>query len=142
MHTFPALYIHIVFSTSARRGLISDHIRPDLHAYLGGILRNIGVTALAIGGTTDHVHLLVDMKPDLSVADLVRLAKCNSSKWITESTGRWFAWQRGYGAFSVSRSSLPAVARYVREQDKHHHGRSSDEEWNALLSRHGILPPA
>jgi putative transposase len=141
-HTFTALYVHIVFSTSGRRSLIPDPIRGSLHAYIGGIMRNVGATAIAVGGTADHVHLLVEMKPSLSVADLVRLAKCNSSSWLAEKSGGWFAWQRGYAAFSVSRSLLPSVVRYVNNQEKHHRRRGGEEEWNAFLKRHGILPPA
>lgn len=139
-HTFTSLLTHVVFSTSERRPFISDEIRPDLHAYLGGILRNLRAAPIAIGGTSDHVHLMVRLPSDLALADCLRVLKANSSRWIKE---RWperrpFSWQGGYGAFSVSESSREAVIRYIQDQEQHHRRISFQDEFLALLKKHGV----
>ena len=87
----------------------------------------------------DHAHLVIRMPARLAVADTVRMVKANSTKWMNETvkTSK-FAWQRGYGAFSVSQSALPVVLEYVRSQKRHHHKRSFDEELAILLTRHEI----
>ena len=105
-HTYTSLLIHVIFSTSGRAPLLTDAMRLDLHAYLGGILREMDAVPIAIGGTADHVHLLIRLPANLALADCLRIVKTNSSRWVKE---RWpqqrkFAWQGGYGAFSVSES--------------------------------------
>ena len=94
-HTFTSLLTHIVFSTHLRAPLISDAIRADLHSYLGGILRELHATPIAIGGTPDHVHLLTRLPADLAVADCRRVIKTNSSRWVKEKwpERRSFGWQ-------------------------------------------------
>jgi putative transposase len=139
-HTFTTLLTHIVFSTSGRAPFLPDAIRPDVHAYLGGILREMHAAPIAIGGTADHVHLLTRMPADLAVADCLRVVKTNSSRWVHE---RWlerrsFAWQRGYGAFSVSESNRDAVIRYIEDQAQHHQRLSFQDELVALLKRHHV----
>lgn len=139
-HTFTNLLTHIVFSTSERRPLLVDEVRSDMHAYLGGILRELSGMALAIGGTKDHVHLLVRFPADRPIADCVRVLKANSSRWVKE---RWpehrlFSWQRGYGAFSVSESNRIAVARYIADQMRHHYRLTFQDEFLALLKRHQV----
>jgi REP element-mobilizing transposase RayT len=139
-HTFTDLVTHAVFSTSERAPFLSDAIRPDVHAYIGGILRELCATPIAIGGTSDHIHLLFRLPADKSVADCLRIVKTNSSRWIKEkwSDQRTFAWQRGYGAFSVSRSNRVAVIRYVQDQARHHMRLSFRDEFVALLNKHGV----
>jgi putative transposase len=138
-HTFTDLLIHVVFSTSERRPFLSDAIRADLHAYIGGILREMEAPSIAIGGTTDHVHLLTRLPAHLAIADCLRVLKTNSSRWVKE---RWpekhlFAWQSGYGAFSVSESNRGSVIRYIGDQERHHQRVSYQGEFLALLKRHG-----
>ena len=103
-HTFTCLFTHVVFSTKDRKPLIADQCRPRLYAYLGGIARNHKARALTVGGTADHVHLLLSFSPSLCVADAVRTLKSNSSGWVHDTwpSRRDFAWQTGYGAFNVS----------------------------------------
>lgn len=139
-HSFTNLLVHAVFSTSERRPFLADSMRSDIHAYLGGILREIHATPIEIGGTADHVHILMRMPADLSIADSLRVAKTNSSRWIKRKwpPRRLFAWQGGYGAFSVSESSRNAVIRYIRNQEQHHHKISFQDEFLALLKKHGI----
>jgi REP element-mobilizing transposase RayT len=134
-HTFTNLLVHVVFSTHERAPLIADAIRSDLHAYLGGILRELRAAPIMIGGTADHVHLLTRLPAELAVADGLRTIKANSSRWVKE---RWperrlFAWQSGYGAFSVSESNEAGVIRYIQSQDEHHRKLSFQDEFVAML---------
>ena len=138
--TFTKLIYHIIFSTKRREPLISAGLRNDLCAYIGGIVRAQKSLLVEIGGMPDHLHMVVRTRPDLSVAELVRLVKANSSKWVNErpdSIGR-FAWQEGYGAFSVSSSQLAGVCEYVRNQAEHHRTRTFQEEYVEFLRRHEI----
>ncbi|MGB6729245.1 MAG: IS200/IS605 family transposase [Terracidiphilus sp.] len=139
-HTFTDLLTHVVFSTSERIPYLSDTIRPDVHAYIGGILRELRATPIAIGGTSDHVHLLVGLSAEMAVADCLRVVKTNSSRWLKEKwpERRAFSWQRGYGAFSVSESNRGAVIRYIRDQARHHQRISFHDEFIALLKNHGV----
>jgi len=136
-HTATNLLIHLVFSTKDRVPLITTEVESDLHAYLGGITRELGSTALCMNGTPDHVHLLLRLLATQSVSDLTRLIKTNSSRWLHE---RWpghrlFAWQTGYGAFTVSESSVAAVREYISNQREHHKKRSFQEEFLSLLRK-------
>ena len=139
-HTVTNLLTHTVFSTRGRAPLIADIIRDDLHAYLGGILRELRAVPIAIGGTTDHVHVLARLPADLAVADCLRILKTNSSRWVKEKCPerRSFSWQGGYGAFSVSESSRSKVIRYIQEQARHHRRISFQDEFLALLQKHGV----
>ena len=95
---------------------------------------------LEVGGMPDHVHLVARFRADLAVADMMRVIKANSSKWVNERASRAvdFAWQTGYGAFTVSGSQLPVVRRYVQRQEEHHRKRTFQEEFVAFLKKHGI----
>ena len=138
-HTFSNLLIHVIFGTKERRPTVTDTMRPRLYEYLGGIMRKEIGTALAIGGTADHVHLLLVIKPEAAVAHAVQRLKSLSSGWAhrTFPAERLFAWQEGYGAFSVSPSNQDAVIEYIFGQVEHHKKLSFDEEFLAFLKRHG-----
>ena len=136
-HSFSRNHLHVIFSTRERRKMIPREWQPRLWAYLAGICKNHGMIALAVGGTQDHVHLLFHLPPRLALAKAVLLLKSNSSKWMGER-GREFSWQEGYGAFSVSSSNLSAVMRYVQNQEAHHRKISFEEEFRAILKRHGV----
>jgi len=115
-------------------------MQSDLHAYLGGIIREIGGVALCINGMADHVHILVRMPSTHSIADVARLVKTNSSRWVHE---RWpkfrnFEWQAGYGAFSVSESGIDAVRAYILHQQQHHASRSFKEEFVVFLKKNHL----
>ncbi len=112
-------------------------IRPDLFAYMGGIVREIGGVARIINGTEDHVHMLMSLAPDMAVSECLRVVKTNSSRWLHGSFPS-FAWQTGYGAFSVSTSNEKQVIKYIREQERHHRRMTFQEEFIALLRKHGI----
>lgn len=139
-HTSTNLLVHFIFSTKERAPLIASEIEPDLRAYLGGIIRELGGVALAINGTVDHVHLIVRIPAAQSVADRACVIKTNSSRWVHE---RWperkeFAWQTGYGAFSVSESGMDAVRDYISGQREHHKERSFQEEFLTFLRKNNI----
>jgi putative transposase len=136
-HTYTKNHIHIVFSTRAREKLISKEIQPKLWSYLAGICRKTNIMALAIGGIEDHVHALVELPPTMAVSKAVNLLKSNSSRWMKEQ-GLKFAWQEGFGAFSVSASNIPAVKKYVLNQVIHHRRMTFEEEFIAFLKKHQI----
>jgi putative transposase len=141
--TYSSLLYHIIFSTKHREPLITPALREELYLYVAGILRGQDGLALEIGGMPDHLHLVIRIKPDVSVSEIVRLVKANSSnssKWANERlTGMWrFAWQRAFGAFTVSSSQLDAVRQYVRTQEDHHRVRTFQEEFVDFLKRHEI----
>ena len=127
----------MIFSTKDRRKTIATEFQPRLWAYLAGIAKNHGVIALAVGGTENHVHILFHLPPTLALARAVLLLKANSSKWMSER-GTRFSWQEGYGAFSASASNLDAVIRYIRNQEAHHRKISFEEEYRAILRKHGV----
>lgn len=138
-HTFTNLLTHVIFSTKDRSPVITPDIKPRLLAYMGGIVRSIDGIALAIDGPTDHVHLLIKTPATVAMADVVRIVKANSSKWVHETFPRSaFAWQTGYGAFSVSCSNVEAVSEYIAGQEEHHKTVSFQEEFVAFLRRHGV----
>ena len=109
--TVANLVVHLIFSTKGRQALITPHIRSDLFGYLGGIVREMHAKAIIVGGTDDHVHMLIQIRPAQSMADIARTIKANSSRWVREKLNARFSWQTGYGAFSVSESSVPEVCR-------------------------------
>ena len=139
-HTYTCLHYHCVFSTLGRRNLIHADLAPRLHAYIGGIVKNIKGLPVKIGGEAEHVHLLIGLPADLPIAAAMRAIKSNSSGWIHETFPLLsdFAWQEGYGAFTVSRSNLDAVARYIGSQRQHHRTMTFQEELVGLLRKHGI----
>lgn len=138
--SFISLHLHLVFSTKNRAPLIDEELRPRLHEYIGGILRGHEGSLIAAGGMSDHMHLLCSLGKQTSTADLVRVIKSNSSKWIHETfpSRHNFGWQNGYGAFAVSFSQLDTVCRYIANQSEHHRARSFQDELRTLLKRHHI----
>ncbi len=134
------LTVHLTFSTKQRRPFITPEIRPDLNAYIGGILNTLESSAIEINCVADHAHVLFNLSRTQSLADVVEHVKKSSSKWAkTRSTDLSdFRWQAGYGAFSASRSNVPAVQKYILNQDQHHHKMTFQEEFLALLTKHGI----
>jgi putative transposase len=120
--------------------MIREDIQERLHGYIGGIARENGIPALAVGGAADHVHLLLSLPRTVSVAKAVQLLKSGSSKWLHESFLKLksFAWQEGYGAFSIGVSQRAATVKYIEGQAEHHKRVSSEEEFRKFLGAHGI----
>jgi putative transposase len=136
-HTFTQNTMHVVFSTKNRTKTIPKAFQPELWAYAAGICRNHKIVPLEIGGADDHIHLLIQIPATLTLAEAVAAIKANSSRWA-HGRGNKFAWQQGYAAFGVSASSIEAVTRYIRKQELHHKKRNFEEEWFALLKKHGV----
>jgi REP element-mobilizing transposase RayT len=138
--SFASLQYHVIVSTKNREPFIDRALQPRLYEYIGGILRNHNGVLLAAGGMADHVHLLVGLHREVSVAEAVKSIKGLSSKWAHETfpDRRAFAWQAGYGAFTVSCSGVDPVKRYIAGQEEHHRTRTFQEEFLAFLRRHGI----
>jgi len=136
-HRYPNILVHCVFSTKERWDLIPAELLPKLWKYFAGIGRNHGIAVLAAGGISNHSHLLIVLPPDMAVAKAVQVLKANSSRWIHEH-GLEFAWQEGYGAFSVSRSNRDAVKSYIEHQAEHHGKRSFEGEFAAFVRKSGL----
>jgi putative transposase len=138
--TFTNLLYHIVFSTKQREPLITEDFREELYKYIGGIIRAEGGILIEIGGIEDHIHLLAKIKPSVSISEMLNKIKANSSKWINENdkAPRRFQWQEGYAAFTVSESQAPHVREYIRNQEEHHQKTSFQEEFIAILEKHGV----
>lgn len=139
-NTYTSLQYHFTFSTKNREPWISEEIESRVWAYIGGIARAHKMTALQIGGVEDHIHAVVVAPPSLSPSQMAQCLKGDSSKWIHEEFPklRGFDWQDGYGAFTVSKSQLPDVIQYVKNQRAHHHKNSFQQEYLELLKKHGV----
>jgi len=132
--------VHIIFSTKGRQPILAKALRPELEAYLAGILGNLDCPAVRVGAMPDHVHFLCRLSRNLAIAKVVEEVKKGSSKWMKTKAAalRNFHWQNGYGAFSVSPSEAEAVAQYVANQEEHHQRVTFQEEYRALLEKHGL----
>jgi putative transposase len=139
-NTYTSLHYHLVFSTKNREPFIKKEIRERIWAFLGGIARENKMKAICVGGTEDHVHILIMAPAAMPLSKMMQFLKGGSSKWIHETFPemRRFAWQDGYGAFTVSKSQLPDIARYIQSQEEHHRAKTFQEEYLAFLQRHGI----
>lgn len=135
-NTYTQMYVQIVFAARGRENLIAEKHRDELEKYMCGIINNYKSKPLAIYCNPDHVHILIGLNPAVSVSDLARLIKSNSSKWINESdwlNGK-FNWQEGFGAFTYSRSQIDKVAKYINNQAEHHKKYSFQEEYLKILN--------
>ena len=137
--TFTSLHYHIIFSTKDRAAVIAPEWRVRLHDYLGGTVNGLGGFAQGVGGVADHVHLLVGLKATHCVSDFMRELKKAASVWVHETIGiKGFAWQEGYGAFTVSATSRAKVRDYIANQEDHHRTKSFREELEEFLQRAGV----
>ncbi len=132
--------MHLVFGTKDRAPFLAAEIRGELLAYATGTLKNIGCPVVQIGGTADHVHVLFDISRTLSLSQVVEKVKTSSSKWIKGKGERYvrFAWQAGYGAFSVGPAVVAAVVRYIRGQEEHHRSNTFQDEFRRLCREAGV----
>jgi putative transposase len=137
-HTYVSNLVHCVFSTKERRNLIPTEKQTRLWSFLGGIARKNGFKAIAVGGTENHVHVLLSLPATMPLAKAVQLIKGGSSKWMNETSDRGFAWQEGYGAFTVGISQQAHTINYIDSQAEHHKKRGFEEEFLAILKKHRI----
>ncbi|SRR6056297_2419076 len=138
--TFSQVYVQIVFAVKGRQNLIKPRWRKDLFKYISGIITNKGQKSIIVNGVSDHVHAFVGLKPSMSVSDLARDIKNNSSNYINNN--KWikgkFLWQEGYGAFSYSHSQIEQVYDYILKQEQHHYKRTFKEEYLEFLNKFEI----
>ena len=139
-HSYTCLLYHLVFSTKDREPWLESELRPRLWEYLSGAIRSEGGFCILANGVVDHVHLLARLRQDKAVSDVLRSVKANSSGWIHDGFPRLrsFHWQDGYGAFTVSKSQMETVRRYIAGQEAHHRKLTFQEEFLALLKAHEI----
>ena len=134
--TYSQIYIQVVFAVKGRQNIIAKTWREDLHKYISGIVTNKGHKSIIVNGVADHVHVFVGLKPSMSISDLVRDIKNNSSKYINDQNfvkGK-FSWQEGYGAFSYANSQINNVYNYILNQEEHHNKQSFKEEYMKFLN--------
>ena len=130
--------VHVVFSVKGRVPLIQDEISPRLHAYLAGLVRELVCECFRVGGVADHVHVGLRLPTSKAAADVVSRLKTASSAWMKTQGVAAFAWQRGYGLFSVGPADVEALCRYIDDQKVHHAKRSFQDEMRALLTKYGM----
>jgi len=139
-NTFSQIYIQTVFAVEGRLSLIKSDFKEDLYKYITGIVKNQGQKLISINGMSDHVHILIGLRPAMALADLVQEIKADSTNFINKN--KWvrgrFSWQEGYGAFSYGHSQLDTIIRYIQNQEKHHRRRSFEEEYLTLLRKFDI----
>ncbi len=136
-HSYCSSLYHCIFSTKERGKTIAPDVRDRLWEYMGGVAREHEMTALAVGGTDDHAHLLVAIPATLAVATAMREIKSGTSHWMHETCAMpEFAWQEGYGAFSIGHSQMEATVRYIARQEEHHRKRDFQAEFVAILKKH------
>lgn len=137
-NTYSQIYIQLVLAVKGRANLIGKQYKDELYKYMTGIIRNKGQKLLAINGMPDHVHIFVGMTPDISISDMVKEVKRCSTNFINEEK-KWFrgkfSWQRGFGAFSYSRSHIDRVIKYIHNQEMHHRKQSFKDEYVTLLKK-------
>jgi putative transposase len=139
-NTYSQMNIHAVFAVSGRENLLKEDFRDTLFSYISGIIRGIGLYPLAVNGHHDHIHIIFELNPSMSVSKAMQEIKANSSKWINDQNifPQKFHWQNGYGAFSYSRSQRDRVIKYIQNQYKHHERNSFRNEYLKMLDNSEI----
>jgi REP element-mobilizing transposase RayT len=138
-HSFTNLLCHIVFATKERQPWLEPALRPELWKVLSGAVRSEGGIALEVNGMAEHVHILAKLPASRAVSDILRAVKAKSSHWLKRQlNAQEFAWQTGYGAFSVSQSQVEIVRRYIQLQEEHHREMPFTDEMRKLIRAHGL----
>lgn len=139
-NTYTQLYVHVIFAVKGRSNLISIKWKEELYKYINGIIKNKNQKLMIINGMPDHLHLLIGLKPDCVLSDLIRDIKSNSSRWINEQKlvrGK-FEWQTGFGAFSIGQSQVPIIINYILNQEEHHKKKKFKDEYVDFLNAYQI----
>jgi putative transposase len=138
--TFSQIYIQVVFAVKGRENLISKEWKEDLHKYIAGIIKGKGQKSIIVNGMPDHIHAFIGLRPAMSISDLVRDIKNNSSNFINDNKfvkGK-FSWQEGYGAFSYSHSHIENVYQYILNQEEHHKKKTFKDEYIDFLTKFNV----
>ena len=133
-HSLVSNRVHIIFGTDGRRNTIPEERRTEVWAYMLGIGRNLKIPVVAVGGMSDHAHLLIALPPTITLAAAVQKFKANTSRFL----GKGFEWQEGYAAYSVSASNIAATIEYIRDQEKHHAKRDFKQELKEFARKNGF----
>ena len=139
-NTYTQLYAQIIFSPQGRYNLITNRIKIPVYKYITGIIKNKNQKLMIINGMPDHIHIFLGFLPDIALSDLVRDIKSNTAKYINDQKmvlGK-FSWQRGFGAFTYSKSQVPDVINYIQNQENHHKRKSFKDEYLEILKKFGI----
>ena len=138
-NSFTNIYVHLIFHTKSKGCMMREEDLSRVFHYIGGAIRNMSGRAFIVGGRPDHIHVLTTLPVSISLADFVRDVKSNTTKWIKSIDSYYhnFAWQAGYGAFSVSASNKDAVVQYIEHQREHHQAHSAQVEFCNFLKKHG-----
>jgi putative transposase len=136
-HSYSQILVHAIFSTDGRRNLIPEKLQDRLWAYMGATAKKDSVRMIAVGGISNHAHVFFALPPTITLSKVLRNLKANSSRWMGEQ-GIRFAWQKGYGAFSVSSSQAHQVIKYIRNQKEHHKKRKFEDEFIAFLKKYNV----
>jgi REP element-mobilizing transposase RayT len=133
-------YMHLIFHIKSTSVQMQQGDLPRIFAYIGGIIKELGGIPFIVGGMPDHVHLLITLPKNMTLVDLARITKAKSSRWIKTISSDYctFAWQDGYGAFSVSPSILEKTVDYIKNQERHHQKKSYQDEYKAFLEAYKI----
>jgi len=139
-NTFSQIFIHLIFSTKQRAPNIKHQFEESLKSYISKSAEKHQLQILAIGGTANHLHVLLIIPPKFSVSKAAQIIKGSSSNWLnnTHFNKGIFRWQRGYGAFSINKSLVPATINYINKQKEHHTDTSYKEEFLAFLNKHDM----
>ena len=139
-NTYTRLLYHCIWSTKDRTSLIRQELEKRIWSYLAGIAKRNKIHPIRIGGIENHIHALIDLPKTLTISEAMKLLKGGSSAWINDEKliPLRFGWQDGYGAFTISPSSVPATVEYIANQREHHRHQTFEEEYRAFLKRHGI----
>jgi putative transposase len=132
--------VHLVWSTKYREPTIADGWKQDLYVYIAGIIRNKKGKLISVGGTEDHIHVYLSLPSRVSLSVMVNAIKTHSCRWIRTNHHKGFAWQRGYGAFSMNFRNEARLRRYIDSQTQIHQARASHREYVSLLEGHGFDP--
>ena len=136
-HTYRSHFFHLFWSTKLRQNLITSEVQNRLYHYIGGLIKSMEGRLVEIGGTENHVHLLIGLNKVALLEDLVRTAKARSTLWVRQTfpQKQYFGWQQGYGSFSVSFSQLDVLINYIRNQEEHHKTESFEDEFTSFLRK-------
>jgi Transposase and inactivated derivatives len=139
-NTYTQIHLQFVFAVRNRNALIHRSWKDELYQYITGIVQKNNHKLIVINGMPDHIHMLIGMRPAQSVSDLLQDIKASSTNWINEKrfSNYKFQWQDGYGAFSYSKSQIPAVVNYILNQEEHHRKKTFMEEYREILEKLGI----
>ena len=138
--SYHSLYYHVIFATKNRQNYLNETQLEEMYKYMTGIIKNLKAKLFMVNGPSDHVHIALSTNPDICISDCARSIKANTSRWIHQRFDGLnnFAWQEGYSAFSVSKSNIPQVVKYIQNQREHHKTTSFDEELKSFLKKHQI----